>query len=355
MDPRIEKTAKLLIEHSTKVKKGDKVIIYGNYESKELTLELYKQALLKGAYPKIHCSLPGEAYTYYKHANDDQLNRFPEVDWFEMQQADVTLFVGSPVNTRDLSSIPAERIAARRKVTKKITDYRVNNTRWCLFDFPCNSLAQEADMSLNELEDFVYGATLIDWEKQSKMQDKLKKILDNGKEVQIIGEDTDLYLNIEGRTAIKCIGSHNMPDGEVFLGPVETKTEGKISYSFPTIYGGREVDGIKLEFKKGKVVKATAAKNEEFLKKMIAMDSGSCMLGELGIGTNPNLDRNTKVILFDEKMGGTIHLALGSAYKEGGGTNVSSLHWDMIKDLRKGGEVRVDGKTIQKNGKFTFL
>lgn len=352
MDPRIKETAKLLIEYSTKTKAGDNVIIYGNYESKELCLELYKQALLKGAFPKIHCSIPGAAYTFYKYANEDQLNHFPEVDWFEIQRADVTLFIGAPYNTRELSSIDAERIATRRKVTKKITDHRVNYTRWCIFDFPCNSLAQEADISLDELQDFIYSATLLDWKKQSEMQDKLKKVLDEGKTVRIVGEDTDITLNIEGRTGIKADGKHNMPDGEVFLGPVETKTEGYISYSFPSIYGGREVDGIKLWFREGKVIKATATKGEDFLNKMIKMDSGSMMLGELGIGTNYRLDKHTKIILFDEKMGGTVHLALGSAYKEGGGTNESALHWDMIKDLRKGGEIYVDGKLIQKNGKF---
>jgi len=183
---------------------------------------------------------------------------------------------------------------------------------------------------------------------------ELKKILDKAKHVRITSPDTDLEFSIKDRKAIKCDGHRNIPDGEVFIAPVKKTVNGYISYSFPAIKSGKEVDGIKLKFKNGKVVKASATKNEKFLKEMINMDKGSCYIGEFGIGMNYGIKKFIKQILFDEKIGGTIHLALGMAYKEGGGKNESALHWDMIKDLRKKGELYIDGKLIQKNGKFTF-
>jgi aminopeptidase len=209
-------------------------------------------------------------------------------------------------------------------------------------------------MSLDEFEDFVYNATNIDWKKESKKQDKLKRILDKGKMVRIVGEDTDLSFSIMGRKALKCDGKHNMPDGEVFIAPVENSTNGKIAYSYPAIRLGKEVDGIKLEFKNGKVVKFSARKNESLLRESLNIDSGAKRLGEFGIGVNSGIKKFIKQILFDEKIGGTIHLALGMAYKEGGGRNKSAIHWDMIKDLRKGGSLYIDGKLIQKNGKFVI-
>jgi aminopeptidase len=228
----------------------------------------------------------------------------------------------------------------------------IKKNNWVICEFPTHSLAQDAEMSLEEFEDFCYAATNQDWKKESKKLDKLKKILDKGKLIRITGENTDLMFKIEERIAIKCDGHRNMPDGEVFIAPVENSTEGYIHYTYPAIYGGREVAGIFLRFHKGNVVEAKAEKGETFLKEMIKTDKGSCKLGEFGIGLNYNIKEFIKQILFDEKIGGTIHLALGMAYPEGGGKNKSALHWDMIKDLRRGGKIFIDGKLIQKNGKF---
>jgi aminopeptidase len=207
-------------------------------------------------------------------------------------------------------------------------------------------------MSLEEFEDFAFDAMLIDYKKLSKQEEKIKKILDKGSKVRIIGKDTDISFSIKGRVGVKCAGERNIPDGEVMTAPVEKSTEGHIAYSYPAIYGGKEVSGVKLWFKKGKVVKATAEKNEKYLHAMLKTDKGASYLGELGIGMNYGIKRFIKQILFDEKIGGTIHLALGSAYKECKGTNESALHWDMILDLKKGGKLIVDGKVIQKNGKL---
>ncbi|MFH1133374.1 MAG: aminopeptidase [Nanoarchaeota archaeon] len=354
MDPRIEKAADILVKQSCKVVKGERVIISTDIAAKDLALACYKRCLLAGAIPKIRTSLPGAAFLYYTLAKKPQIMDFPEEEFFEIKRTDCIIYLNAPENTRELSNTAPSLIGLRRKVVKEISDWRVQKTRWVLFNFPSDALAQEADMSLEEYTDFVFKATNIDWAAHAKKYEPLKRILDRGKEVHIVGEDTDIWLDITGRTAINSSGRHNVPDGEVFMGPVETKTEGHIRYTFPAIYGGREVQDVRLEFKKGKVVKATAAKNEQLLKTLIKTDKGACMLGELGVGTNFMIDRFVKQILFDEKIGGTIHLALGMAYKEGGGVNESAIHWDMIKDLRKGGRLEVDGKTIQKDGKFLF-
>jgi aminopeptidase len=245
-------------------------------------------------------------------------------------------------------------MAVWSKTVNPVSEIILKKDNWVIVDYPTNALAQDAEMSLEEFEDFVFSATNVDWKKESRRQDKLKAILDKGKQVRIIGEDTDLTFSIKGRQGIKCCGHRNMPDGEVFIAPVETTTKGYVKYTYPAIKGGREVTGIKLWFEKGKVVKATAEKNEAYLNKMLQTDKGAKYLGEFGIGTNYNIKRFVKQILFDEKIGGTVHLALGRAYKEGGGKNQSAIHWDMIKDLKVGGEIWIDNRCIQKNGKFTF-
>jgi len=355
MDARAKKAAIILVEYSTKIKKNDRVTINCNNESKELALEIYRQALRKEAYPEIRATLAGQSYAYYANASEEQLKKFPKKAWYDIKNTDVVIFLGSPENTRELTNIDPKLVSTRQKILRKIQRYRVEKTRWCIFDYPCNALAQEAEMSLEEFEEFVYSSTNIDWAEHTKKMNHLKEIIDKGSVARIIGKDTDITFGIKGRKGVNSGGTHNLPDGEVFTAPEENTTTGYISYTFPAIYGGREVDGVKLGFEKGKVVKCEATKNEDFLKKMISMDKGSCKLGEFGIGTNFGIKKFCKLILFDEKIGGTIHLALGSAYKECGGKNTSGLHWDMIKDLRKeagGGKIIIDGKVIQEDGKF---
>ncbi|MFH1408602.1 MAG: aminopeptidase [Nanoarchaeota archaeon] len=354
MDPRIKRSAEILVDYSTKVKKGEKVIISADVAAKDLALECFKLCIQRGALPKIEWSVPGQAYIYYKYASQEQLKNFPQIAFDEIKQTQAVIFIGASQNTRELTNTQPDYIGLRRKTLKPISDWRVQKTKWCIFDYPTQAFAQDADMSLSEFEDFVFKAVDLDWEKHAKQYIRLKEILDKGEKVQIIGDDTDITLGIKGRTSINSNGTYNMPDGEVFMAPVETETEGRIHYTFPAIYGGREVDDVVIEFSKGKVVKATAKKNEDMLKKLIKTDKGASYLGELGIGTNFHIQKFVKQILFDEKIGGTIHLALGMAYKEGGGVNESAIHWDMIKDLRVGGKILVDGKVIQKDGKFVY-
>jgi aminopeptidase len=232
--------------------------------------------------------------------------------------------------------------------------------RWCYTLFPTSAYASEAEMSLADYEDFYYGACLATdddpvgaWARTSEETKRLADWIQGRSEVHVTGDGTDLRLGIEGRRFIAADGEHNMPDGEFFTGPVEDSVNGDVTFSYPAVYGGREVAGVKLRFKDGKVVDASAERNEDFLITMLDTDEGARRLGELGIGTNYGIDRFTKEILLDEKIGGTIHLAVGMSYPETGGTNSSAVHWDMVCDLRQGGRITVDGEELQSNGKFS--
>ncbi len=358
VDPRVKEAARILVEYSTKVKPGE--IVQINLQAPEgapLLKEIYKLVVQRGAYPVVHAGIPGLSYIYYKYASNKQLNKFPELAWNEIQKTDVYISIGADYNTRELTSIDPKKMALRQRVSEKISKWRVEKTRWVIYDYPTNALAQDAGMSLEEYEDFVFGATNINWEKQAARLKKIASIVDKTKKVRIVGEGTDLTFNIAGRHCMPGLGNFNMPDSEVWTTPIMNSANGHIKYTFPAIYGGNEVEGVYLEFRNGKVVKAKAEKNEKFLKAMIATDPGGSYIGEFGIGCNFAIDKFTKNILFDEKIGGTIHLALGNAYKENKGKskepiNKSALHWDMIKDLRKGGALYFDGKLVQKNGKF---
>jgi len=357
IDKRLKEVARILVEHSTKIKKGDRVGIFFQEEAKPLALEVYKQALLKGAYPYLSCSVSGASYIFYKYANEDQLKRFPKVAMFEVKNTDVYIAISADYNTKELSAIDPKKIALRRKIVDPITKWRVEKTRWVICDYPTNALAQEASMSLEEFEDFVFKAILVDWKKMSKRMERLRNIMKKTNTVRIIGKNTDLVLSIKGSNPVVDDGTNNMPGGEVFTAPSKYSANGFIEFSYPAIRDGNEVDGIYLEFKNGKVVGAKATKNEKFLKTMLKIDEGASYLGELGIGCNYNIDRFTKNLLFDEKIGGTIHLALGNGYKENYGkmkdVNKSALHWDIVKDFRlEGGKLFFDDKLIQKNGRF---
>jgi aminopeptidase len=232
-------------------------------------------------------------------------------------------------------------------------DQIIENVRWVLCDYPTTALAQEAEMSLSDYEDFLYGATNIDWSAMSKQLETLKDRLEGGSEIRIVGPDTDLVLQTEGRTWEPADGRKNMPDGEIFTAPIENSVNGHVRYEFPALYQGHQVDGIELRFEDGLIVEATAERGGDFLEQVLDTDPGARRLGEIGIGTNFEIQRHTRNILFDEKMGGTVHLAVGRAYEFTGGKNQSAVHWDMIKDLRVDGAIYVDGTLLQENGVFT--
>lgn len=354
IDPRLRKHAQILVEHATKVKKGDVVQIVGSELAKPLILETYRQVLPKK--PKetvVHVGLEELSHIFFDECEEEQLRQFPELTYQEIKGTDVYIAIHAPRNTRSLSEAHPQKLALRQKIIRPILDHRVEHTRWIITDYPTEALAQEADMSYERYFDFAIDAVVgVDWKKLGQEQNRLKEILEAGDKVRIVGEGTDLTMSIKGRTVISAAGEFNMPDGEIFTSVIEDSPEGQIHYTYPVIYHGREVTNVRLAFKEGKVVKATADKGEDFLQHMLEMDKGARYIGELGMGNNYHIDRFTKNILYDEKIGGSIHLALGRSYTETKGKNVSALHWDMIKDLRHGGELYLDGKLVQKDGKW---
>ncbi|MBI5332861.1 MAG: aminopeptidase [Candidatus Aenigmarchaeota archaeon] len=351
-DERIIKLAKLVVEHSVFVRKGENVMISSGTEAVPLVREVYKQVLLKGAFPFVNLGFQGASYIYFKHATDAQLKAFPSVTFATIKKMDKYIGIGADYNTRELSNIDPKKIALRGKAARKIGDYVANGKpkiHRCSMDFPTNALAQDAEMSLEEYEDFLYGACLQDWNKLLARMKKVQNAMNNAKEIHIIGSDTDLRIKPFRKSFIVDDGKENMPGGEVFGAPEKFEVEGHIRFTYPAIRSGVEVQNIFAEFKKGKCIKATAEKNEKFLNTMLDTDKGSRYIGELGIGMNPKVTKFTKNLLFDEKICNTIHLAFGMAYKECGEPNKSALHWDIVKDLSRGGRIYTDKKLVFKN------
>jgi aminopeptidase len=366
IDKRLEKLAYILVNHSLGIKKNDLFVIGGSHLAAPLITEVYKQALKLGAYPYTRIGIDGLSEIFYKNASDKQLKYVSPIVKFEVENIDARLSIICPENTRSMTNVDPKKQAVTSAAQQEIHDIFLQRAakkelRWCLTQFPTNAAAQDAEMSLEEYEDFIFKAAHVNekdpigyWKKIYRDQEKIRKLLQSKKKLHVISKDTDLTISVAGRKWINCHGKENFPDGEVFTGPVENSAEGYISYSFPASHGGRLVENIQLWFKKGKVVKAKASKGEKFLNSMLDMDKGSRFIGEFSFGTNYGVKEYTKNTLFDEKIGGTIHIAVGSGYPETGSKNKSGLHWDMMCDLRKDGEVYADGKLIYKKGKFIF-
>ena len=362
VDPRIGKLAKLCVHYSVVVKSREKVFIQGSESAFPLINEIYKECLLSDAYPLIMANLDVQ-YTFYKYAKEHQLKFVSPFQKFIVENIDVRIGIFCEPNPKRLTNIAPSRIkkhAASRRELSEIFHKRVaqGKLKWTVLPYPINAQAQEASMSLAEYEDFVYSSCLVDredpiaeWKKIHKQHEKFCEFLNRASEIHIVGEDTNLAFNVKGRKWINCSGKENMPDGEVFTGPIENSANGTIRFTFPGIFSGREVEDITLTFKDGKVVKASAAKGDELLQQLLKIE-GADRIGEAAIGTNYGITRFTKNMLFDEKMGGTIHIALGNSYPESGGLNKSAIHWDILKDMKKDGEIYADGKLFYKNGKF---
>ncbi len=363
-DPRLSKLARLIAEYSVQTKKGDKVYIQAGPVAAPLIQELYRAFLKCGAHVFPVVMLPGMDPILYESGSDEQLQWVPEPYKLAVETFDIRVSIASAVNTRELSAVDPAKQALRGAALGKLMQTFMQRSaagelRWNVCMFPTDAYAQDAEMSLSDFEDFVYGACLCDqpdpvaaWQEVGRKQQMLIDYLKGKKEVHLVGEGTDITVGIEGRSFVNCEGDKNMPDGEVFTGPEETKINGHVSFSFPAIYGGREVAGVQVWFEDGVAVKWTAAKNEEFLTKILTTDEGSRRLGEFAFGTNFGIQRFIKNMLFDEKIGGTVHMAFGAGYPETGSTNRSAIHWDMLCDLRRGGEVTVDGELFAKDGKY---
>jgi aminopeptidase len=362
VDPRIEKLAKLCVHYSVDVKPDEKVLIQGSESAFPLINELYKECLLSDAHPLIMAALD-VAYTFFKYAKKHQLKFVSPFERFMVENIDVRIGIYCEPNPRRLTNIDPSRIkmhASSRRGLSEIFYKRVaeGKLKWTVLPYPINAQAQEASMSLAEYEDFVYSSCFVDnedtvaeWKKVHQQQEKICEFLNHADEIRIIGEDTDLTFSVKGRKWINCSGKENMPDGEVFTAPIENSVNGTIRFTFPGIVAGREVEDITLTFKDGRVVKASAAKGNELLQQLLKIE-GADRIGEAAIGTNYAITKFTKNMLFDEKMGGTIHIALGNSYAESGGLNKSAIHLDILKDMKKYGEIYADGKLFYKNGKF---
>ena len=351
-DPRIEQLAEILVHHSTRVQPGELVAIMGAPLAKPLLLACYRKVLEAGGQPRLSVSFEETQELLLQMGSDAQLDFLDPVREFEAQRIQVAIRIRAIENTRALSSIDSTKLAKTMIAARPVMNQIIEKVRWVLCDFPTQALAQEAEMSLADYEDFLYGATNIDWSGMRAELERLQAVLSAGKEIRIVGADTDLTLRVEGRIWEPAPGVHNMPDGEIFTAPIEDAVNGHIRYEFPAIYQGREVEGIALTFRDGVIVEATADKGEKFLNDVLDTDPGARRLGEIGIGTNGAIQRHTKNILIDEKMGGTVHLAVGRAYEFTGGKNESAVHWDMIKDLRAEGAIYLDGAPLQERGKF---
>jgi len=363
VDQRIEKLAKLCVHYSVKVKPRETVVIHGSVLAFPLMHEIYKECLLTDAYPQV-MPISDVQYIFYTFAKEHQLQFVSPFEKFLMENVDVRIGIFCEPNPKRLTNVDPGKIrmhsAARSELVEILNKREAEGKyRWTGLPYPVNAQAQEAAMALEEYEDFVYNSCFLDkddpaaeWRKIHREQERICKFLNQASEIRVVGEDTDLSFNVEGRKWINSSGQKNLPDGEVFTVPVENSANGTIRFTFPGLYLGNEIENIKLTFKAGKVVEASASKGDDFLRQILKIE-GADRLGEVALGTNYGITRFTKNMLFDEKMVGTIHMALGfSAAPETGGLNKSAIHWDILKDMKKGGEICADNKLFYKNGKF---
>ncbi len=366
VDLRITKLAELLVKYSVAIRHGDRVIISGSTIAEPLLREIYHQVLIVGGHPFLMVNLDGINEVFFRLASNEQLQYIHEPFRLINDTYDVRIRIWADENTKSLASVdPVKTVIYDRARTElfqtALQRFAAGEFRWIVAPFPTNAFAQEAEMSLKEYEDFVFEACLPDiddpiayWQGFSQKQQRIIDWLKGKKSVHIRGNGTDLILGIEGRGFINCDGHENMPDGEIFTGPVEDSVNGYISFSYPAIYEGREILGIKLGFENGKVIEARADKNEDFLLKMLETDAGAKYLGEFAIGTNEKIRRFTKNTLFDEKISGTFHVALGIGFPETGSKNKSAIHWDLVCDAHSDCEIWVDDELFYKDGDFTL-
>lgn len=364
MDPRVEKMADVLVQYSVSAQAGDWIVIQTSVLGEELAGACVRSALECGAHPSVLLSSDEVQETFLRNANDDQLSFISPLARASTEQADATISILAPRNTRALSGVDPERMAMQSKAMEPLSEKFMERSaggdlEWTVAQYPTPAAAQDAGMSLRDYEEFVYGAGLLDepdpvsaWKQLGRRQDQLIDWLRGKKIVHITGPGTDLKVSTEGRTWLNDDGHKNFPGGEIFTGPAETATEGVIQFTYPAYLRGREVAGVRLQFQGGKVTKATASSDEEFLRQMLDMDEGARRLGEFAFGTNHGIQQFTKNTLFDEKIGGTLHMALGRSYPESGGENLSALHWDIVYNLRNGSEVRVDDQLFSRDGEF---
>ena len=363
-DVRISRLARLLVRYSTDIKSGERVLIIGSTSAEPLVREIFREVLDVGGHPSVRLNFEDQDYIFYSHAADHQLDYEDPLALYEIGEVDAVFRLFPDTNPHALSSIDADKKQRATRARKPMLDrfrkrWGDGDLRWVGTAFPTIALAQEAKMSADEYAEFVFACgnlndddPILYWQDFSRRQQVICDRLNQIKNIRYVGLDTDVSFGVEGRTWINCDGKINFPDGEVFTSPIEDSVEGHIRFTFPGIFHGEEIEDISLRFEKGLVVEAKAAKGEKLLHALLDTDAGSRTVGEVAIGTNENIGRFTKNMLFDEKIGGTVHVAVGAGFPMAGGKNDSALHWDMLKDMRDGGEIYADGELIYKDGEF---
>lgn len=369
-DPRLDQLARVLVHYSTVVQRDDLVLISGAAITEPGVAAVCREVLAAGGHPWPRLTSERCRELMLKHGREAQLTHTSPFEKYAMGRCNVFIHFWGEENTRSLSNVDPAKQALLSKGRKPILTMFLKRTakpardpdhvRWVGTQFPTQAAAQDAEMSLEEYCQFVFRAGKLHlpdpvaaWRKQGAAQQRLADALAKTREMRLrVPGGTDIRLAVQGRRWINCAGRENFPDGEVFTCPHEDATEGTVRFTYPAVMGGREVVDVRLTFKAGRVTDASAAKNEEFLFKMLDQDKGARRLGELALGTNYAIRHFSRNTLFDEKIGGTFHLALGASLPEAGGKNESGLHWDMVCDLRHGGVAEADGKVISRNGRF---
>lgn len=353
MDKRWKQLAEILVTYSTEVRRGEHVMIaMGEIESYPLVQAVYEAVVKAGAYPQVQFLSETLRASVLRYGNAEQLAWVPEIEAHGMDWADVYLGLRGAHNLYEHADIAADRLAVNQRAQGMISSLRWAKTRWCLVRVPNEAFAHQVETNLETVEDMFFDACLIDWKREAETWRLLARDLERGTRVRIVGNETDLSFSVDGRRWVVLCGKLNMPDGEIMTAPINSTLNGQIFFEHPGVFGGRLIDNIRLVWRDGRLVEATSSTNEDYLHALVESDVGASLLGEFAFGTNPHLNRFSKDILLDEKIGGTVHIALGRAYPECGGTNVSAIHWDIVKDLRQQGTVYVDDQPILSQGRF---
>jgi aminopeptidase len=352
MDKRWSQLGDLFVNYSMAVKPGEKVMIaFVELESYPLVHAIYEACIKVGAFPQVQFLSEELNRLTLKYGSDEQVSWVPEIEAYGMEWADVYFGLRGAHNLDVFWDVPSDRLSLLRRAMGKISTMRWQKTRWCLMRVPNAALAQQAGVDENTIMDMFFNACLLDWQSVSQEWRRWAEILNQGKQIRVVGKGTDLSFSIAGRTWDVADGHINMPDGEIATAPVESTVDGCIYFEFPGVLGGRLMHDLRLRWEKGKLVEATSSTNQDYLLSVVNTDPGSSRIGEFAIGTNPAINLFCKDILLDEKINGTIHIALGRAYPDAGGTNQSAIHWDIVKDMRQEGEIYLDGKLIYQKGK----
>jgi len=363
-DPRVEKLAQVLVNYSIRVKPGQNILVQGGAVAEPLLEAISKEIYIAGGNPMVMVQLPTLGNLLYRYGSDEQLQHIPAPMKLVFEQYDGIITLMSASNTKAMTNTPPEKMAMVNQARSALFGTMMKRSaegdlRWVGALYPTHAYAQDAEMSLSEYEDFVYGACLPDlddpvgyWKGVEATQQKIVDWLNPKNAIRLEAPNVELEMSIKGRTFVNCCGERNMPDGEVFTGPVENSMQGHVRFSYPTTYQGRKLEGVELWFENGKAVKARAEKGDDFLQKIIEIDEGARFVGEFAIGTNRGITQATGNTLFDEKIGGSFHMALGRGMPETGSVNQSAIHWDMVCDLSQGGRIWADGKLFYQDGEF---